>query len=465
MLKHFLKYLAGDVMVKLLGFLSLPLYTYFLTPEKYGTYALVISYVTLAVIVLPLNVHASISRFFYDDRLDIKTFMSTTLSLTLIILSISFIIIYSIDFSFISEVLGFDFKTFGTILLILAFLRIVFDIYKQTLIPQKKSKEYSLLMVIKSYTSFFLIIGSFILLEPSAINMMYAIVTAEILIFIYIINKMKEFFPLRLSFSSSMYIVNYSFFLMPYVLSSVLMSQIDTIMLAKFYSTKEVGVYNIAYVLSIVPLMLFTTFSNAWTPSYFKYMNDKDYEPLKRDVEKILIAVSIIVLFVSLYSSEIIWLLVDQDYQDSADILGTLTISVFFMVLWQMWCRGISYERKTIWTSVIAVVTAILNISLNYYLIPRYSMHGAVYATLISFIFMSFSGYYVSKHILKIYTVDIYTLRYIFAINIFTMSMTFVKSDFLLLIIKVVVLLMLCVGLFYFYNPIIKYLKLKYSKS
>ena len=459
MLKHFIKYLAGDIAVKVLGFLSLPLYTFFLVPEKYGIYSLIISYVTIAVVVLPLNVHASVSRFFYDDTLDIKMFMGTTLSLTLVTLSVSLIAINFADTSVLSEMLGFDFQTFGTLALLIVVLRIIFDIYKQTLIPQKKSKEFSLLMVTKTYLTFLLIIGSFLVTEPNPINMLYGVIIAESLVCLYILRKMRIYLPFNFDISSCKYILNYSVFLMPYVLSSVLMSQIDTIMLANIFSTYEVGIYNVAYVLSMVPLMLFTSFSNAWTPSYFKFMDNQQYSLLKRDVVRILGVVSILVFLVSLFSQEIIWVLVDEKYKESASVLPLLTLSVFFMVLWQMWGRGISYKRKTIWTSGIGIVSALLNISLNYYLIPIYSMKGAVYATLISFIFMSFSGYFVSKYLLKIYTVNIYSLKYIFAFNIFTLCITFIESAVILYTLKGIVIIAISIGVFHFRKSIVKIVK------
>jgi O-antigen/teichoic acid export membrane protein len=465
MLRHFLKYLAGDMSVKILGFLSLPLYSYYLSPEKYGAYALVISYVTIAVVVLPLNVHASVSRFFYEDTLNIKIFMSTTLSLTLLIYLLSLIVIFYIDINLINGVLGFDFDIFGIPVLVLVFLRILFDVYKQTLIPQRKSKEYSLLMFLKTVMSLFLVIGGFILIEPNPINMIYSIIIAELLISVYIMIKLKVYFPLSININSSKYIVNYSVFLMPYVLSTVLMSQIDTIMLAKYNSTREVGIYNVAFVLSLVPLMLFTTFSNAWTPKYFEYMKNEEYELLNRDVIRILIGVSILVFLVSLFSSEIIYILVDEEFNESANVLKLLSISVFFMVLWQIWAKGIAYKKKTIWTSVIGITTAVINIYLNYYLIPLYSMNGAVFATLLSFLFMSFAGYYVSRYVLKIYTVDFFLLRYVFLFNLVTLGIAFIQSQIVLTIIKIVFFLIICSFIIYYRSIALNFFFKDYNKS
>jgi O-antigen/teichoic acid export membrane protein len=188
-------------------------------------------------------------------------------------------------------------------------------------------------------------------------------------------------------------------------------------------------------------------------------MDNQQYSLLKRDVVRILGVVSILVFLVSLFSQEIIWVLVDEKYKESASVLPLLTLSVFFMVLWQMWGRGISYKRKTIWTSGIGIVSALLNISLNYYLIPIYSMKGAVYATLISFIFMSFSGYFVSKYLLKIYTVNIYSLKYIFAFNIFTLCITFIESAVILYTLKGIVIIAISIGVFHFRKSIVKIVK------
>lgn len=440
MLKHFIKYLAGDIVVKLLGFISLPLYTYFLLPEEYGVYSLILSYATIAIVLFTLNVHASVSRFYYDKSLDVSKFMTTTVSLSIIILLLSFGILYQLGSERLSELLGFDFDRYGVFFLLFIVFGIFFDIYKNTLVPQKKSKEYSFLLVSKTYVTFIFIIFILYFINADALNMLYGLILAEIILFIYVIKNIYKYFSLKVDIEASKYILNYSVFLMPYVLSAVVMAQIDRIMLANYYSTFEVGIYSVAYTLSMVPLMLFNSFGNAWTPNYFKYMDEKNYDKLKSDVTKILFGILIIVFLVSLFSKEIVWILLDAKYNKALEVLPILTISVFFMVLWQMWGRGIGYMRKTIWSSIIGLLSAVLNIWLNTYLIPLYNMQGAVYATLVSYIFMAFLGYFVSKHILKIYTVPFLSLKYIFLLNIVTFVLAIVDNQYILNSIKIIVI-------------------------
>ena len=440
MIKHFFKYLIGDISIKLLGFISLPLYTHFLLPKDYGLYSLIISYVTIAIVVLPLNVHASISRFLYEKSLNVDLFMKSTFVLTTVIMSISALILWLIDPILLSDILEFDVTKFGLVALALVLTRIIFNIYKQTLIPKKKSKEYMLILVIKTYLSFGMIVLSFFMFAPDPLFMLIAVLLAEGVISLYVLYRLREFLRPKIDLASTKYILNYSVFLMPYVLSSVMMSQIDSVMLAKFFSTREVGIYNIAFVFSMIPVMIFTAFSNAWTPNYFKYMNEKNYDRLREDIKKIMLGVSLMVFLLALFAREVLWVLVDAKYQEAVFLLPMLSLSVFFIVLWQMWGRGISYIKKTIWTSVIGIISAVLNFFLNFYLIPLYEMQGAVVATLLSHVFMAFSGYFVSKHILKIYTVHIKHLGIPFFVCLLTLILCFIDNQVVLNSIKICVI-------------------------
>ncbi|MCG3683477.1 lipopolysaccharide biosynthesis protein [Aliarcobacter butzleri] len=437
MLNHFIKYLFGDILVKALGLISLPIYTYFIAPEEYGIYALVLSYISIGVLILTLNVHASVSRFYYDKKLNINTFMSTTVWLSLIVLGISIFIIYLFDTNYLSSILSIEFDKFGTLIIFLIFFNILFGIYTQTLIPQRKSYEYSKINVIKTYSIFFVALSFLYFWQSNAKSMIYAMTFVEFFIFIYVLKQLLPNIKLTMTKESMSYIFNYSVFLLPYSLAGIVMAQIDRVMLAKYMTTYEVGIYSVAYTLSMIPFMLFMTISKAWTPEYFKYMDEKDYNKLDRDVGYILWVVTFLLFSMILFSKEIVFILLDVRYFQAEQVLPLVTFSVLFIVLWQMWGRGIGYIRKTIWSSIIGILSAIVNIGLNYYLIPLHGIDGAVYATLFSYIFMAFFGYIISKYYLKIYTVSIEKLKYIFGFNVLVLCLIFIENIYILSSLKI----------------------------
>lgn len=67
-LKSSIMYLIGNVSSKFIIFLLLPLYTKYLTPEQYGLYDLEITYLTLMLSVLFLEIWSPVLRYIYDCK-------------------------------------------------------------------------------------------------------------------------------------------------------------------------------------------------------------------------------------------------------------------------------------------------------------------------------------------------------------------------------------------------------------
>ena len=59
-------YFFGNILTKLISFLLLPIYTKFINPTDYGTYDLMIAYITFFTSVLFLDIWSGIMRFMFD---------------------------------------------------------------------------------------------------------------------------------------------------------------------------------------------------------------------------------------------------------------------------------------------------------------------------------------------------------------------------------------------------------------
>lgn len=452
---HIIRYMINGVLVRALGIISLPIYTYFLSPSEYGMYTLILSYISIGILIFTLNVHSSISRFYYEDKVNKEEFLSSSIWLSVIIFFTSFLAISLFDSQWLSSILTIDYEIYSKWIFLIIFFKIFFSIYTQVLIPQKKSKEYTKITLIKSI-SVFTFCCTLLYFNPETMSLIYAYVVVEGCIFLYVIYKLKDQVKFKISRESVDYILSYSVFLLPYSLSGIILSQIDRVMLAQYLSLDAVGIYSVAYALSMIPWTIFVMFSKGWTPEYFEHMNKKNYHNLDRDVKYILLATSYILLFMAIFSTDIINFLFNNEFTTTDEILPILISSVLFMILWQMWGRGIGYSKKTIWTSIIGFISAVINVCLNYYLIPVYGIVGAAYATLISYFMMAILGYVISCYVLKIYTVSIYKLRYIFLFNIFLFSIPLMDNAILIVFKAIFILFSIYI--------LIRYRKLALSK-
>ena len=110
------------------------------------------------------------------------------------------------------------------------------------------------------------------------------------------------------------------------------------------------------------------------------------------------------------------------------------------------------FMKKTKYNAIVVLGAALLNISLNFVLVPLYGIYGAAAATIISWIFMSFAFY---RYTMKYYKID-YELKKIvlivlIGIMLFLLSYTFSEVQFYLkIVLKALLFIMFPFILFVF---------------
>lgn len=448
MKKTFINYLTGDIMARGLGIISVPVYTYMINPQEYGLYSIILSYVAISSFLFSLNVHTAIGRFFYEKDIDIGRFLSTTLILTVIILFISFAILFLINDIFLNNLLGFEFAIYKIYFSLLVISSIIFLIYQQILMPQSRAKEYSILVVMQAYLKFILVVGFLYFLGATAERFLQAILVVDIFISCYIVWNLRIYIRFKFNQSDAKYILNYSILLIPYMLSSVILAQIDRVMIGNLLGTSEAGIYSVAYAFGSVPLMMYAALSNAWMPKYFLNMNEKDYITLDKDVVQIVFLLMVGTIVFTVYMELFLKLILSDSYSVSVTYIPLISLSMFFAMLWHIFGRGISFAKKTIWTSIAGIISAIVNVGLNYIWIPKYGLIGAVYATYISYLVMAFLGYLFAKYLLGIYTTSIIQLKWSIS-SVFFISFIIIYFGSVALIIMQFVLPLFLIALYF----------------
>lgn len=163
--------------------------------------------------------------------------------------------------------------------------------------------------------------------------------------------------------------------------------RIDILMLKYFHGDTEVGIYNAAYILiqglMLIPMAFLTatfpSFSKAWVSDVPKLQ--KDYQ---KSFSLFLELAFFIFLFGFLWADRIIFMLYTDVYQASAVNFRLLLIALLFIfpnyVLTQLMVATDSQDRYAFF----AIICALINIGLNFLLIPMYKGMGAAVATIIT---------------------------------------------------------------------------------
>ena len=166
-------------------------------------------------------------------------------------------------------------------------------------------------------------------------------------------------------------------------------TNLDSVMLGSYGSKYSLGIYSAATKIIVLVMGIVTSLGAVLLPRLSNYIEEKKEEEIKQILEKtfsfllFLIIPSIIGIYFT--ANEIILLLAGKEYLEATTTLKILSLIILFIGFSNFIGMQILYprgEEKKVFYSV--VVGAIINFSLNLYLIPRYYQNGAAFATCVA---------------------------------------------------------------------------------
>jgi O-antigen/teichoic acid export membrane protein len=380
--------------------------TRLLIPSEYGIISVFNSYVSLLSVVLTLNVHASVSRYFYEEKDDFTIFLGTSTFLTL-----SIIIPASIVFYLLSNRLKglFNLPSLVTVLMIpMVVVTVIDEFFNQVYQPLRESKRIAIVNMAKTYIGFGLSVIIIVLLKGELyLGPIFGSIIIGVFFSGYFIFKMKPYFKPAFKWTHIKYILHYSLPLIPYTLSGYILAQFDRIMINSYNGSGDAGLYSLAYNIGMLLSVVIGSMNAAWMPKYFEYMNRKQYREHDRDVDRLFRFSMIVAVFLILFGKEVGFLLAKSDYYAALHVIPIVVIGYVFFGIFTIYSRNIGYAKKTIYSSIILLTSGFTNVFLNALFIPKYGYIAAAYTTLVSYFLMAILAWIVSKLVLKMHSVPL----------------------------------------------------------
>ncbi|MCG8607639.1 flippase [bacterium] len=177
----------------------------------------------------------------------------------------------------------------------------------------------------------------------------------------------------------------------------------DSTMLSLMVNDAVVGWYNVAYRLVFAMMVLPMGVMRAVYPALSAYHN-KNEEAFKslfvKTFKFMFIAGTSIATLVFVFSEKIIGLVFGAEYIEASKALKILVWSTAIFFVGTVISHAISAIGQQRFTAKVVAASAVLNLILNFILIPRYSFIGAAFATLASEVFtFTFNLWFVSRHV------------------------------------------------------------------
>ena len=403
-LKKFLKqvsmYFSSGVIVSLASFLTFPVWTRVFTEAEYGKLSLAVVTLGLIVVISKFGIQRAALRFYSEFKenkrdLDFTYYYTTAFSSVLVISSIfAFVFLLIVEFY---PGLQSD-PQFLNILRILSF-SIIFEslisIFLLFLRAEQNVKFHSMIRVARRYSKMVVTLLFVLVFKQGLTGFFIGCALSDgffafFLFFKYLQQgkiRFKNFsFPL---FKES---VSYGLPLIGFELSALLLTTGDRFLLQHFLGPGAVGIYSASSNLIKYLVDFFAeAFRLAVMPLFMSIWEKKGKEETQHFLSTVLrfyFMIGIPIIFaVSFIGRDLIVLLASKKFEAGYIILPFIVTGYVIHKANFLYGAGLYLKKKTGTLLIIILSSAVINIILNFLLIPLWGLLGAAVTTLIAFLF------------------------------------------------------------------------------
>jgi len=384
-----------------------------------GLYRMVTTIYGVCILFATMGIPASVIKYvaeFQKNNDQVTRIISSSIYISILLGIISFLIIF-----LSSNIIG-NFFNMTELPLLIRTISIVFpfSVTCSTMLAIlngfRDMKIYSLISVSQNILMLLITI-IFILLGYGVVGVVNGIIISNICIFIYLLWKFRNYFTKISSFQ----IINNSKILLNFGIKTVIGNSVilinyyaDTLMIGYFLTAEAVGVYSVAVILSQFLWLIPDSIQKITYPIISEYHGKKRNEEINQIVTKtmryttcILITIGIIALIYSKYAIELIY---GDSFGESIKPFRILLIGTIIFGVVKSISSVFAAIGRTDLFAKIPIISAIINVLLNFLLIPIYGITGAAIATATSLcVYSAIMVYYMKKLLRVSFDINWYT--------------------------------------------------------
>ena len=407
LIKHSTIYGLGSILGKVVGFLLIPLYTHYLTPNDYGVLELIDITISVAGLFTGMGISAAIFRFYYhyDDTKDKNEVISTAFIFVTTMAAI--VVAVAIGFADGISMLVFNTDKYAYYLQLM-FVSFLFStiasVPESHAMAEQKSALFTsinigtlvLSLALNIYVVAFLKMGVLGIVYVSAIMRS---VNAAFWLFLTIPRVGISF-----SFHKLKELLRYGIPLVPANVGMFVMTFSDRFFLSHFMSLSAVGIYSLGYKFGfMISILLIQPFNRIWQAQMFEIAKKDD---AKKIFAKMFTYFSYVVLFavlgLSVFIKDAIRFIADPSFFTAYKVVPIIALACFFGGTYFFFQIGLLLKKKTKYVGYSVSIAASLNLILNYFFIIYIGTIGAALSALITNIVMAGIVYFYSQKLYKI---------------------------------------------------------------
>lgn len=384
-----IKFFIVKIFIGVIGFFSMSLYSSLLDPSEYGNYSLIIGFINILIAIFIGWIGSSALRY-YDENRNNKTIFFSNITI-----SIFFMIFVSIIITYLGTIFfkNIPLKEYFIFVIFLLSILSCVDVFEKVLRASKETNIYMYTILLQTFLN---IVVFYILIKMYNLGI-YALFISNIIsnfIFLLIcIFKLKIYKNLEFKkFDRELQkrFLEYGIPMIGVWGIGWILSYCDRYMIAMFYSSYDVGIYDMSYKIAENSInILITSFTLAVFPRLISIWNKHGEQKTISKLEEILryyfiLIIPAIIGLISI-SDKLYITILDPSYSIGKNIIIITSIGMLFNGLCNILNKVWQLNKSTKNIFYIMFFSAVINILLNILLLPKFGINVAAYTTLISY--------------------------------------------------------------------------------
>ena len=396
--KQSLIYGFGYIMVRLVTFLLLPLYTNIFNPEEYGVVALFYTFLSFMNIIIRYGMGSALLKFYVPADTDERKTIMTNIIASLFISGVPFLILCHIFRHVLSPIiLGVNNPELITLMGIIIVLDTIWSIPMLALRSENRAFQFIALSLLNvGITMGFNLI--FILKMGMGIEAVFLsnLIASGILFLMCLPIIGKRFNFSSLSIDRWKTILRFAIPFLPAGLFSMVMEVADRYILKYLTDLSTVGIYNAGYKVGMLMMLAVMGFNMGWQPYFLQEgKSDSKGNVFGNIITYVCASFGLIWVMILIWAEKLMRLKIfgysffGEEFYDSLPLVPWIALGYLFYGYYILQTPGIFLKDRPGIAAWPRLFGALTNIGLNLFLIPTYGAWGAAISTCLSFLFMA----------------------------------------------------------------------------
>ena len=361
------------------------------------------NFITFASLLYLLGVNTAFFRFYLEHREEEekrRTF--TTSFLFVFIVDIALSVPLVLGRAWISQLL-FGSPAYGMVVVLcgIALVAQSLEIFPVLVLRSENRSSFYLLMVFVQLattllSSVYFIVKAGMAAEGALLSVVLGYVAVFVMFLPTALRKIVRAFSWKLVRD----LLSFGLPFVPSMLALNALNLSDQYIIRYFRGMEETGLYALGYKIGMTVGLLVSSFRMAYVPFVFQVAKLPDarerYSRAFTYFSSILVLATVLLC---LSMDEIFRIAVDPRFASAKTIVPIVAFSYVLFGLHTAFIVGIYLEEKTALMPLVCGISAVLNISANLLLVPRYGMYAAAWTTFGAFFFMAALTWYFSDRL------------------------------------------------------------------